>query len=114
MKHNFANFLKLTRTSHITSKNLMPDRTKLQGILFCKNSKCETVNSDTCLKSGQLLIFQVNCASFKVKIKHSTVPCKETRLFAIFLYKLAILGNLEMTLNLYKTQSFLQISFKIL
>ena len=32
----------------------------------------------------------------------TTVPCKETRLFAIFLYKLAILANMEMILNLYK------------
>ena len=44
----------------------------------------------------------------------NTVPCKETRLFAIFLYKLTILWNLEMSLNLYEKQLFLQNSFKIL
>ena len=40
-----------------------------------------------------------------------TMPCKETRLFANFLYKLAIMANMEMILNLHKKKPFLQDTF---
>ena len=41
----------------------------------------------------------------------TTVPCKETRLFDIFPYKLTIFSSLEMTLNMQEKQPFLHYSF---
>ena len=44
----------------------------------------------------------------------NTVPWKETRLFTIFFYKVAIFGTLKMTLNLHKKEPFYQKNLKII